>query len=68
MDLSCQFKIGLVIKESIKAKLGLLKEEGKKEEEGERIREEEKEESKKNIDLKRAIMSVRGNLSKIMLK
>jgi len=68
MDLNCWFKIRLVIKESIKEKLGLLKKEGIEKEEGEGIGDGKKEEVKKEVDLRRAIVSARGNLSNVILE
>ncbi len=68
MDLNYWIKTGLVIKESIKIKLGLLEEEGIEEEEEEGIGNGEKKESKKELDLRRVIVSVRRDLNKIILK
>ena len=48
--------------------MGLLKEEEIEEGKGEGIGDRKKEESKKRLDLRRAIVSARGDLNKVILE
>jgi len=68
MVLSCWFKIGLIIRESIRVKLRVLRRWGVGEGVGEGIGDRGKEESKKKVNLRRAIVSARENLSKVILE
>ena len=68
MNLSFWFKIRLVIKELIKEKFGILLKEEIEEEKGEGIGDREIKELKKKLDLRRAIVLARGDLSKVILE